>query len=349
MFSFQMGFEDAVDLFTRKTNMTDIQSIDEGILHAYDIQNNGYGTPLHGDAISKTIKDDQLAWVHLDGNSPNAKTWLEKEITYLDSIIIDALLAQETRPRILHFEQGALLILRGVNLNENAQPEDMISIRLWIDAHRIISVQYRPLKAVKDIQEHLGAGRGPKNAGDFIVMLADRLFDRMEPVFSNLDEMLDDAEERILEVADIKERQGITSIRKQAIIFRRYIAPQRDVIASLRASEQPWIDHMHKRRLQESLDRVVRYIEDLDTIRERAQIIKDELASALADKMNKNMYVLSVIAAIFLPLGFLTGLLGINVGGIPGADNDQSFIIFCVILGVIVALQAIIFKKLKWF
>lgn len=319
------------------------------ILHACSIDGDGSGQPLEGAAISKMLKDDALAWVHLDGNDPAARAWLESEITYLDHIILDALLADETRPRILEFDKGALMILRGVNLNEDAEPEDMISIRLWVDAHRIITVRRRPLKAIADMKEMLEQGMGPKNAGDFVCSLAARLFERMEPAFTELDEELDNAEEALIENPDITERQNITDIRMRAIVFRRYIAPQKDVIAHLRTTEMPWLDNMHKRRLQESLDRVVRYVEDLDAIRERAQIVKDELSSILADRMNKNMYVLSVIAAVFLPLGFLTGLLGINVGGIPGADNPDAFWIFIVMLSSLVALQVLLFKKLKWF
>jgi zinc transporter len=324
-------------------------SNNKGIIHAFAITGDGKGTELTGNQVSETIKADDLAWVHLDANDPEARDWLNKEISYLDHIIVDALLAEETRPRLLEFENGALLILRGVNLNKDAQAEDMISIRLWIDEHRIITVQRRPLSSTQDIQERLLAGKGPKNSGDFITTLASRLFERMEPTFSELDTNLDDVEEVVMETPDTSLRQKITSIRKQAIIFRRYIAPQRDVIAYLRTSEQDWLDQMHKRRLQESLDRVVRYIEDLDTIRERAQIVKDELTNALADRMNKNMYMLSIIAAIFLPLGFLTGLLGVNVGGIPGADNADAFYMFSGGLLILVILQFVIFKKLKWF
>ena len=207
---------------------------DNGILHAYTIDGNGGGRALTGDDISKAVKDDALAWVHLDANDPGSRVWLERELTYLDNIIVDALLAGETRPRILEFEQGALLILRGVNLNENAEPEDMVSIRLWIDAHRIISVRRRRLKAVKDMTERLESGKGPKDSGEFIAALSARLFERMETVFLELDEKLDDLEEQVMEEPDTKDRRAITAIRKQAIMFRRYIAPQRDVIAYLR-------------------------------------------------------------------------------------------------------------------
>lgn len=322
---------------------------DDFIVYASTINGDGTGTLLEGQAVTEKIRAKELAWVHMNADHPETRKWLESELTYLDNIIVDALLEQETRPRIVEFEEGALLILRGVNLNQDAQPEDMISIRLWIDSHRIVSLQKRNLRAVKDIQDKLAAGKGPKNAGDFIAALSSRLFERMEPVFAELDEKIDIVEEKVMTSPDIGERQDIVTIRRQAIIFRRYIAPQRDVIAYLRTSEQSWLDAMQKRRLQESLDRVIRYVEDLDAIRERAQIVKDELASALADQLNKNMYVLSVIAAIFLPLGFLTGLLGINVGGIPGADNPSAFALFVGGLTALVVVQVILFKKFKWF
>lgn len=321
----------------------------DAILCAYAIKGDGTGQPLSGDDISKTIKADQLAWVHLDAGHPDTKIWLEKEITYLDPLIIEALLEPQTRPRIVEHEGGALMILRGVNLNENSEPEDMISIRLWVDAHRIISLRLRKLKAVDDMINRLEGGNGPKNAGEFIGTLSGHLFERMEPVFSELDERLDTVEEEVIEHPDKSLRHTITDIRKQAIIFRRYIAPQKDVIAHLRNSDMAWLEHGHKRKLQENFDRVLRYVEDLDAIRERGQIVKDELASALADQINKNMYMLTIIAAIFLPLGFLTGLLGINVGGIPGAEFDGAFFVFCGILTSIVFLQILIFKWFKWF
>ena len=64
--------------------------------------------------------------------------------------------------------------------------------------------------------------------------------------------------------------------------------------------------------------------------------------------MNKKMYILSILSAIFLPLTFLTGLLGINVGGIPGANHENAFYIFIVILVCVVGCQFFIFKKNKW-
>lgn len=320
-----------------------------GILLSYCFDGKGGATALTGESVSAHLQQDELAWVHMRANHPQTRPWLEREVSYLDNIVLDALLADETRPRLMEHRDGAMLILRGVNLNENADPEDMVAIRLWVDAHRIISLRRRRLKAIGDMEEKLAQGKGPKNSGDFITELCALMFMRMEPVLLELDERTDDVEEKVMEEPSTALRHEIIDIRKQAIMMRRYISPQREVLMGLRNSDLPWITASHKRHLQESLDRLTRYIEDLDAIRERAQIVKDELANALADRLNHNMYLLSVIAAIFLPLGFLTGLLGINVGGIPGAENPDAFWIFIAMLIVLIVSQFLLFKKLRWF
>lgn len=319
------------------------------ILHALQFDGEGGASLIDEDKIGAALATGKTNWVHLDANLPETRQWLEANLSVSDELIVEALLVQESRPRILTYDEGTIIILRGVNLNEDAHPEDMVSIRLWIYGNNIISVRLRRLKAVIDIRERLENGHGPKNAGDFVTSLIARLFERMEPVLQSLDDQLDELEEQVMENPDAEDRQAITTLRKQAILFKRYITPQRDVISALRNAELDWLDLPHKRKLMESLDRVTRYVEDLDATRERGQIIKDELANALSDRMNKNLYMLSVVAAVFLPLGFLTGLLGINVGGIPGADLPTAFLIFCGMLIVVVIFQIALFKKLKWF
>lgn len=326
-----------------------IQNTSPYIITAYSLDGKGGGNALSMPAIAETIRTDELAWVHLDGSSQATSGWLANELDYLDPFIISALTADETRPRMTQVGDGAIIILRGVNHNEGADHEDMVSIRLFIDPHRIISLQMRDVKAVRTIADNIIKNKGPKDAGDFLCQLITQLTGRFESVLSGLDELTDTTEEAVLTHADLALRQDIVNIRKKAIIFRRHMAPQRDAISQLRMGELSWLNEIQKRNLQENFNHIVRYVEELDAIRERAQIVKDELANFIADRLNKNTYVLSVIAAIFLPLGFLTGLLGINIGGIPGVENSAAFTIFCGFLVIVVVVQIIIFRKLKWF
>jgi zinc transporter len=319
------------------------------VIFSYRLQGDGSGIKLENEDIAKELKSNNPAWAHLDvSNKAVAQKWL-KANTKLDALTIEGLVAAETRPRLQESEKGSLLILRGVNLNPNSNPEDMVSIRMWIDEHKIITLQRRGIKAIREIETNIVKGKGPSTAADFMVSLSVKLIEKMEPVIQNLDDDTDNLEDRIIGEPDNKFRHEIIELRRESIQLRRYLNPQRDVISRLRTSEQSWLTATHKRRLHEIYDRLSRYVEELDSIRERSQVIQDELQNNISDKINKNMYVLSVIAAIFLPLGFLTGLLGINVGGIPGAENGNSFYIFCLVLICLVIGQIALFKKMKWF
>jgi zinc transporter len=224
--------------------------MDDHIVCAYEIDGSGRGVPLEGAAIAQKLKADELAWVHLDAAHGDTRGWLEANVPYLDTVILDALLAEETRPRLIEFEHGAMLILRGVNLNEDASPEDMVSMRIWIDAHRIITMRIRKLKVVDDMRQRLDAGNGPKDAGSFLTFLIAQLIRRMEPTLQELDQKTDDAEEAILDKPDLALRHDIIDIRKKAIVLRRYIAPQKDVLSALRTCEWTWLSTVNRRSLQ---------------------------------------------------------------------------------------------------
>lgn len=323
--------------------------MDEHIIFSYALNGPRAGQRLSGAEIAAEIEGDTLAWVHLDATRPATRAWVQDTLPYLDRHAVDALLADETRPRATEIGDGMLVILRGVNLNEGAEPEDMVSIRLWIDPKRIVSLRRRRVRAAVDIEERIKQGRGPESAGQFLATLVSRLTARIEPVLQQIEDEADDLEEAVVGHVDPALRRPITEIRRRAIHFRRYIAPQRDAVNMMRTSGLDWIDGLNRRNLAESQDRLTRVVEDLDAIRERAQVVKDELANALADRLNRNMYILSVIAAVFLPLGFLTGLLGVNIAGIPGTDNPAAFAIFCALLAMIVAVQVWLFRRMRWF
>lgn len=317
------------------------------IIHSFILGEKTISNPDEA-LLTAALADDRPTWVHLDAMNEGTREWLETNLSYLDPFILNALLAEETRPRLSEINDGALIILRGMNLNAGSEPEDMISMRMWVDKNRIITMRRRPLKTVEDLARRISEGFNPTGTGDIVSQLAMRLFERMEPTLSQLDDDLDEIEEQIIAYPDASKRSIITDIRKRAIIFRRYIAPQKEAINHMRVSDQNWVTAQNKRIVQESWDRVTRYVEDLDAIRERAQIVKDELASGLSDKLNKNLYILSIISAIFLPLGFFTGLMGINIGGMPGVENVNAFWIFSGILIALTAFELILFKILKW-
>ncbi len=285
-------------------------------------------------------------WLHLDHEDPVHRQWL-RECSGLDSLSCDALLASETRPRLVCEGDHVLVILRGVNLNPGAEPDDMISLRIWVEAGRVISLRHRRLLAVTDVRKLMLAGKGPRTPGELVVMIAGRLVDRQGVVVEALEDTVDEVEEEIVKEAGYALRTRIAEFRRQAIGLRRYIAPQRDVLAQLVNLPVTWLDANLRARLREVAEHQVRLVEEVDAARERAGVAQEELNGRLSEQMNRNMYVLSVVAGVFLPLGLLTGLLGINVGGMPGVESPYAFWSVCAILVVLAIVMIWLFRRAR--
>ena len=318
-----------------------------GLICAYRLDGKGSGASLDWEAIQAFSDMDGFVWVHLDYKAAAAQEWLNRN-SGLDEISVAALLAEETRPRCTIVPDGLLLSLRGVNMNPGADPEDMVAIRLWTDGQRIITTRRRRLLFIPDLKTAIDAGQGPCSVSEFIVDLSARLIERMADVIDDIDDAVDALEDKVLTAESHLLRTEIAEIRREAIGLRRYLAPQREAMTRLYSERIDWLDELSRVQLREIADRNTRYIEDLDSARERAAVTQEELMGRLSEQMNNRMYVLSIVAALFLPLGFLTGLLGINVGGIPGTDYQPAFLIFVVLLVLVLALQLWILKWKKW-
>ena len=324
------------------------QEAETGLLASYLLDGSGGGRELQWGDIESWTPDQGPLWVHLDYSHPDAVRWLEQE-SHLAPELAAALTAEETRPRSVSSHGGLLVILRGVNLNQGANPEDMVAVRMWVEEHRIITTRQRRARAVQAVRDALVAGDGPLTASEFLVAIAAGLTERIGAVLSELDDRVDALEDEVLTGESYELRAKIGSLRRESIALRRYLAPQRDAVARLQNERVPWLGEITRAHLREIADRTTRYVEDLDSARDRAAVTQDELNHRLSERMNKTMYVLSIVAGIFLPLGLLTGLLGINVGGIPGTENAYAFLIVCVLLVVVAILQAALFRRMRWF
>ncbi|UCD34986.1 MAG: zinc transporter ZntB [Nitrospiraceae bacterium] len=319
----------------------------EGLVHAYVLNKDGSGHAITWEDVRKFTPQQGTLWLHLDYRDERVRQWLAEK-SGIDAVTCEALLAEETRPRLVSSNNSLLVILRGVNCNPGADPEDMVSLRMWIDEHRVISMRHRRVMAIHDVHKSIEAGRGPRFPGDFLVMTVNGLVDRMAEVVAAIDDQVDEIEDSVLNAESYEIRPKLARIRRQSISLRRYIAPQRDVLARLQGERLTWLSDIDRIHLREAAERTSRFIDDIDSARDRAAITQEELNSRLSEQMNKTMYILSIVAAIFLPLGLITGLLGINVGGIPGTESRVGFSLVTLLLVFIAVVEFWIFKRRKW-
>ena len=300
------------------------------------------------DGVRRWRPSEGVMWVHLDYGFEESRAWLLRE-SGVELVACEALLADDPRPRVLAFGDRLLVILRGINLNVGAQPEDMVSIRLWIEPNRIVSLRHRRIAAAKEEWLALLDGRGASEPGEFVVRLCEGLLRHIGQVAEGIDDTVDEIEDGVLTEQREELRASLGHVRRQAIALRRFVAPQRDALTSLQGASVTWLQADSRGRLREAGERMMRVVEQLDAARDRAAVTQEELASRTAELINRRLYVLSLIAATFLPLTLIVELFGSGVGGMPLRDTPYGFLVLLGSLAGLSAIQVWLFRKLGWF
>ena len=326
------------------------------------------------DLLTSTYANASLppVWIHLDRTQASAKAWLHQlerdDEPVLPPSTADALLAEETRPRgepraVDHaggHTEGLLVILRGINLNPGAEPDELIALRMWIDPRLAITLRQFRFRTLRELREQIRAGTAPETTGSLLVAIAQGLTRRLADSVENLRQLLDECEAAALSLdekdvpdpsdkgANLSATRMTAEIRRQAIRLRRYLAPQRDALHLLSTTQTASLDDADRAALRELSQQTARFVDDLEELRDRASVTQDELRAVRERAAQRTEYLLALVAAVFLPLGFATGLLGINVGGIPGANTGWAFWGVCVALLTCTALMITLFKRWRW-
>jgi zinc transporter len=172
---------------------------------------------------------------------------------------------------------------------------------------------------------------------------------QVDPVIGELDDLVDECELKLEPSRAFETRRKIAEARSDAIAYRRFVAPQRQALTQLAQLEAPWLEEDDRLHLREAADRFARMAEDLEAVRERSALIHEQLTDLRSEQIEKRALQLSIVALIFLPLTFLTGLLGMNVDGIPDAHKPWAFAAVCAICVAVAIGITAWFALARWF
>ncbi|MBX7533665.1 zinc transporter ZntB [Qipengyuania sp. 1XM1-15A] len=289
----------------------------------------------------------EVLWLHLCRNRPGVQAWLEEQL-HVPEPTAELLTSDQTRPRA--FRDGETLVgtLRGINFNPGAEPEDMISMQLWCDGRRLVTLRRHPLQTPREVMAMLDRGSGPPDAGATITLLAELMIARMSQSIVDMNFVLDTLEDEDPEKDPEGMLKRISTIRRNCLGLKRHMAPQHEALEQISRDSPYWFEEEDRREIAESIARLRRYLDDIDISKESALVLQDELRARSLASSEHATYMLTIVAGIFLPLGFLTGLLGINVGGMPGMDDPDAFwrvVALCLFLFVALI---VVFRRLRW-
>ena len=286
---------------------------------------------LVGDGPVRLVGSDEAAayqgpgfiWLHVD-TLEEADLAALKGQGDIPDVAANALVATETRPRCDAIEHGALVNLRGPAEVDTGDSDRLVSIRMWVRQGRVNSVSRRPLAALKAVFAQMEAGK-ILDPGDLVAAFARAISGQLDPEVAALGDELDDCESNLEPRQGYKLRTTIARIRSEAITYRRFVAPERDALVTLAHLDFGWLADEDRLHIREAADRFARMTEELEAVRERAAVIHDEITDLRAEQLDLRGLLLSIVALVFLPLTFITGLYGMNVDDIPLAHTPGAF------------------------
>jgi zinc transporter len=284
-------------------------------------------------------------FILVSGNSraPEFRVWLKNQVGVFNG---DAMTVPSSRARCTVVEDRALVVLRVIR--PNADPEDIGRqlLSILVEKGRVTIASELNIADFLGIDQWQQTHHAPVSPADLVARLGLRAADRMEPLIERLGDGLDDIEEQLMvgKAGDIRGR--LSRLRRNLINFRRLLWPQRDVLNTLEIEDLSFFTARDRARLREASARTARLGDELQSLSERAVLVHEQILDTRAEQMNQTMLVLAAVTTVFMPLNLLTGLLGMNVGGIPLADHPWSFWAVCT-AAVAIALTTVWFMHAK--
>jgi len=328
--------------------MTD--TLSSGLICAY-----GFGQPDGVKELSLPVLADLMRtpdgflWAHLNIAVWPMRAWVNDR-SHLPEAAREALVSiEDVRPRFERYEDGLIGTLSDVQHDFSGPSDDIGTLHVWLDEHMLITTRNHPLSAVDKLRLDIRDGLYPASTVELLSSLIDHLAESFQRMIEAMVDTLDEIEDALLAGSSADLRSQLGGLRRQAVNLRRRLVPQRQALARLLSQPPRWwsADDLHA--LRESIDRFSSVAEDLGASEDRAKVLQDELYAKLAEEGNRNLFRMSIVTLIFLPMTLVSGIFGMNVAGLPGTHDGHSFI-WVMVLMIAAAVATLLLLKVKhWF
>ena len=318
-----------------------------GLLKAIYLGGEKNSLSIPTNEIDNALESNTPIWLHLDYTCQEVIDWLD-DTHHIDNWASEALTETDVRSRAIIHKNSFYLSLRSINLNDDQDEEDMISLRIYVKKNLIITTRRRELSITEKVMENIEFEDDIPCELNVLITIIDTITDEINQHIDHTVDHVDEIEEQTLFNHSAAKQDQLTKLRRNILFLKRHITPQREALKQLGLSNASRLQSFQP-AIQQLFDSHIRMIEELDLARERCSLLQERISNKLSEQINRRMYLFSLITALFLPISSIASLFGMNLGGIPLSTASWGFgtvcgILFGISFGVFVYL-----KKKRWF
>ena len=320
-----------------------------GLICGYIVDARGDMRPVDWTEMDAALGEDGgLVWLHFNQADVRTRHWIET-CSRIPSGAKTLLLGTDSHMRIEATGSGLAGVVGDLHHGFVEQSDEFDVLRLYLDSHCLISTRRKPLLAIDKLRQALGEGLKVDRPIGLLTQFLHHVTDTLGDLILGLAGDVDDMEDRILDDQPGQCGPQLGRTRRIAARLRRHMVPQQHALLGLLTRLPPWVEEREATALRSAIERLTVLGHDLDLVQERARLLQEQASARLAEATNRNLYALSIVTTMFLPMTLVTGVFGMNLGGMPGVQDGWGFWIGLAVMGGAGLVTVLAFWRAKLF
>ncbi|MGL4977086.1 MAG: magnesium/cobalt transporter CorA [Cetobacterium sp.] len=298
------------------------------------------------------LHNSHVNWINIGGIHNIDLIKKVGETFKIDSLILEDLLNNSQRPKLEIRDDYIFITLKMISLSKEKHKYEYEQVSFVLFSNLLITFQENPFDVFDTIRNRIEKSSGrlrTRREGYLTYSLIDRIIDNYFLIIEDLEERLDSLESRVTTDPRKTDFDAILELKKELLHFRKAVAPLKEVSAKFKDSDiKEYLGEDIDIYLRDLQDHIIIANESNDALSNRGNELLQLYHSTISTGMNEIMKVLTMISTIFIPLGFLAGLYGMNFEYMPELKLEYGYFSLLTLMGIIIFGTAVFFKKKKW-
>ncbi len=292
-----------------------------------------------------------VTWINIDGL--HEVHVIEKIGQYfgLHPLLLEDILNTEQRPKMEDFGDYIFLVVKMLNYDDKTEQIEAEQVSLILGPNWVISFQEREGDVFDPLRDRLkkGKGRIRKMGADYLAYaLVDAIVDHYFIILEEFGEAIEDTETELAQNPTRETLQTIRTMKREMIFLRKSVWPLRELVSGLERGESPLIHDSTGVYLRDVYDHTVQVIDTVESFRDMISGMLDIYLSSISNRMNEVMKVLTIFAAIFIPLTFVVGIYGMNFEYMPELRWHWGYFGVLIVMASVASGMLVYFRRKRW-
>ncbi len=291
----------------------------------------------------------QTLWVDLNGAGDDELAALGREFGF-HPLALDDCRDRQHRAKVREFDGHFFVIMNAVTRRNHGRPNlSVAELDIFVGPEFLVTVHRVAVPALDGLWGQAHRPELLKQGADFLFYyLSDVLVDEHFPVLDWIDSHLDRLEARAFSDPDRALLAELFQLKRQLIALRRSLGPERDVFNVIVRRDFPFLRPQVHLYFLDVYDHLARLIDTIDTYRDMLSNAMDGYLSAVSNRLNEVMKVLTIIATIMMPLTVITGVYGMNFEHMPFLRSPWGFYAVMGGMSAVAAVMLLYFRRRRW-